>query len=124
MATVIAENEKSAEREKLVYERPEALVDVHTHYCPGCTHGTAHRIAAEVVSPSCTVELGGPARDPRLFQVTLDGDVIPRNTSRTSGWDYDETTNTITLYGPECARVESGSVMEVGVDFGCPGPLI
>jgi 2-oxoglutarate ferredoxin oxidoreductase subunit beta len=24
-------------------------VDVHTHYCPGCTHGTAHRIAAEVI---------------------------------------------------------------------------
>jgi 2-oxoglutarate ferredoxin oxidoreductase subunit beta len=43
MATGIAENEK------LVYERPEALVDIHTHYCPGCTHGTAHRIAAEVI---------------------------------------------------------------------------
>ena len=43
MATVIAENEK------LVYERPEALVDVHTHYCPGCTHGTAHRLVAEVI---------------------------------------------------------------------------
>jgi len=43
MATVIAEDEM------LVYERPEALVDIHTHYCPGCTHGTAHRIAAEVI---------------------------------------------------------------------------
>ncbi len=55
MATVSAENEKLAENEKparfekLVYERPEALVDLHTHYCPGCTHGTAHRIAAEVI---------------------------------------------------------------------------
>lgn len=38
-----------AEHEKLVYERPQALVDVHTHYCPGCTHGTAHRIVAEVL---------------------------------------------------------------------------
>lgn len=35
--------------EKIVYERPEALADVHTHYCPGCTHGTAHRLAAEVI---------------------------------------------------------------------------
>ncbi|MCA9922252.1 MAG: 2-oxoglutarate oxidoreductase [Anaerolineales bacterium] len=35
--------------EQLVYERPESLCDVHTHYCPGCTHGTAHRLVAEVL---------------------------------------------------------------------------
>jgi len=33
----------------VVYERPEALVDVSTHYCPGCTHGVAHRLVAEVI---------------------------------------------------------------------------
>jgi len=38
-----------AEHEELVYERPHALKDVHTHYCPGCTHGTAHRLVAEVL---------------------------------------------------------------------------
>ena len=38
-----------AEHEELVYQRPEALSDIHTHYCPGCTHGTAHRIVAEVI---------------------------------------------------------------------------
>ncbi len=32
-----------------VYERPESLADVVTHYCPGCTHGTAHRLIAEVL---------------------------------------------------------------------------
>ena len=35
--------------EKLVYKRPEALRDVETHYCPGCTHGIAHRLIAEVL---------------------------------------------------------------------------
>ncbi|HFE66056.1 MAG TPA: 2-oxoglutarate oxidoreductase [Chloroflexi bacterium] len=35
--------------EKLVYQRPLSLADVHTHYCPGCTHGTAHRLVAEVL---------------------------------------------------------------------------
>src|SRR5574342_695650 len=35
--------------EQLVYQRPEALSDVHTHYCPGCTHGVAHRLIAEVI---------------------------------------------------------------------------
>lgn len=39
----------SLHREKLVYERPSALSDVYTHYCPGCTHGTAHRLVAEVI---------------------------------------------------------------------------
>jgi 2-oxoglutarate ferredoxin oxidoreductase subunit beta len=33
----------------LVYERPQSLTDVHTHYCPGCTHGVAHRLIAEVM---------------------------------------------------------------------------
>ena len=35
--------------EQIVYQRPEALSDVHTHYCPGCTHGVAHRLIAEVI---------------------------------------------------------------------------
>lgn len=32
-----------------VFERPEALADVVTHYCPGCTHGVIHRLVAEVI---------------------------------------------------------------------------
>ena len=34
---------------EVVYQRPEMLVDIHTHYCPGCTHGVAHRLIAEVL---------------------------------------------------------------------------
>lgn len=34
---------------KTVYKRPESLADVPTHYCPGCTHGVAHRLVAEVL---------------------------------------------------------------------------
>lgn len=32
-----------------VYERPDSLTPVPTHYCPGCTHGIAHRLVAEVI---------------------------------------------------------------------------
>jgi 2-oxoglutarate/2-oxoacid ferredoxin oxidoreductase subunit beta len=32
-----------------VYSYPEALTHVPTHYCPGCTHGIAHRLIAEVI---------------------------------------------------------------------------
>ncbi len=35
--------------EQLVYQRPESLSNVFTHYCPGCTHGIAHRLVAEVI---------------------------------------------------------------------------
>ena len=34
---------------QLVYQRPESLAEVSTHYCPGCTHGVAHRLVAEVL---------------------------------------------------------------------------
>jgi 2-oxoglutarate ferredoxin oxidoreductase subunit beta len=41
--------ENMMDMETLVYDRPESLADVNTHYCPGCTHGVAHRLIAEVM---------------------------------------------------------------------------
>ena len=37
----------------VVFEKTKLLTDVPFHYCPGCTHGTAHRLVAE-----CIDELG------------------------------------------------------------------
>jgi 2-oxoglutarate ferredoxin oxidoreductase subunit beta len=34
---------------KVLYQRPEALLDVRTHYCAGCGHGIVHRVLAEVL---------------------------------------------------------------------------
>ncbi len=34
---------------KPVYLRPKSLTDTVTHYCPGCTHGIAHRLVAEAI---------------------------------------------------------------------------
>jgi 2-oxoglutarate ferredoxin oxidoreductase subunit beta len=34
---------------ELVYDYPESLTKADTHYCPGCTHGTIHRLIAEVL---------------------------------------------------------------------------
>jgi 2-oxoglutarate ferredoxin oxidoreductase subunit beta len=31
------------------FTRPQSLYDRPTHYCPGCTHGVAHRLVAEVI---------------------------------------------------------------------------
>lgn len=35
--------------ETVVYSTPEALTRAYTHYCPGCTHGVAQRLVAEVI---------------------------------------------------------------------------
>jgi len=34
---------------KQVFKRPESLKDVQTHFCPGCHHGTAHRLVGEAL---------------------------------------------------------------------------
>lgn len=33
----------------VVFERPRSLLDIPTHYCPGCHHGIIHRLVAEVL---------------------------------------------------------------------------
>ena len=32
-----------------VFKRPVSLKDVQTHFCPGCNHGTIHRLVAEAM---------------------------------------------------------------------------
>lgn len=34
---------------KIVFERPDSLLPVQNSYCPGCTHGVAHRLIAETM---------------------------------------------------------------------------
>jgi 2-oxoglutarate ferredoxin oxidoreductase subunit beta len=34
---------------QVVYEMPDTLTNVVTHYCPGCTHGVIQRLIAEVI---------------------------------------------------------------------------
>lgn len=37
--------------EKIIYERPKSWIEgVHTHYCPGCTHGIIHRMLCETLN--------------------------------------------------------------------------
>jgi len=39
----------AAASEELVFTRPDSLADRATHYCPGCHHGIAHRLVAELL---------------------------------------------------------------------------
>ena len=33
----------------VLFSRPESLLDVPMHYCPGCHHGLIHRLVAETM---------------------------------------------------------------------------
>ena len=35
--------------ENLVYDKPRLITDEVMHYCPGCSHGTVHKLIAEVI---------------------------------------------------------------------------
>ena len=35
--------------ENLVYVKPRLITDTVMHYCPGCSHGTVHKLIAEVI---------------------------------------------------------------------------
>ena len=36
-------------KENLVYQKTPLLTDNTMHYCPGCSHGTIHKLIAEVI---------------------------------------------------------------------------
>lgn len=42
-------NEELQQEENLIYRKSKVLTDNEFHYCPGCGHGTVHRIIAEVI---------------------------------------------------------------------------
>ena len=35
--------------ENMVYSKTPVLTDAVMHYCPGCPHGTIHKVIAEVI---------------------------------------------------------------------------
>ena len=37
------------EARRIIYQRPDILVERSTHYCPGCGHGIIHRLIAELL---------------------------------------------------------------------------
>ncbi len=45
----MAEYEVQKTQENLVYSRTKVLTDNVMHYCPGCSHGTVHKLIAEVI---------------------------------------------------------------------------
>ena len=45
----MAESEIKLIPENRVYAKPRLLTDAVMHFCPGCSHGTIHKLVAEVI---------------------------------------------------------------------------
>ena len=46
----VSRNAPDAAAGRLIYRKPDVLLDRATHYCPGCGHGVIHRLLAEVLT--------------------------------------------------------------------------
>ncbi len=81
-------------------------------------------IAGSLEVPPCTFDLAVVPEDPDKIAVFFDGEPVPRDPGHQNGWDYDAVSNQITIYGAACDELQSGSVTEVTVDYGCGGPVV
>lgn len=71
----------------------------------------------------CVFKLGKtPPDSTKIFAFFDKGTEVPRDTTKTNGWDYDPTTNTVTFYGSFCADIKAEKVKAVDVVFGCNKP--
>lgn len=41
---------------EILFQPTKGLIDVPTHYCPGCTHGVIHRLVGEVLEELDIIE--------------------------------------------------------------------
>jgi hypothetical protein len=110
-------------RMALAGERPNPLDPSRAFYSvrrPEDLGAAFDRIQASIVS--CTLAVLGTLPTDRGIAVTLDGVPLPRDPSRTEGWDFsDELEGTIVLYGDTCARaLEDASAL--ALDILCAAP--
>jgi hypothetical protein len=55
--------------------------------------------------------------------VFFDNKEVPKDPSHVNGWDYDPTTNKLTIYGQACKDLQAGKITDVDIVYGCKKPL-
>src|SRR5207302_5175985 len=50
------------------------------------------------------------------------GVAVPRDASHVTGWDSDPATSLLHFVGNACVALQSGSVNDLSIAFGCPAP--
>jgi hypothetical protein len=72
----------------------------------------------------CDYKLAKEPPDLNKIYVAVDGNLINHDASRKMGWDYNQTTGRLTLYGGACDVVQKSSRPNVQIVYGCPDPSI
>ncbi len=70
---------------------------------------------------SCSYTLDQVPEDLSDLYVYEDDTAIDRDATHMNGWDYDPSNGTLTFYGAACDALESGSVTDLNIVYGCPG---
>ncbi|MGA9524471.1 MAG: VWA domain-containing protein [Myxococcaceae bacterium] len=68
----------------------------------------------------CEFKLATTPPDPASLYVYVNGDLQNRDPSKQSGWELNQATNRITLYGATCEKVASHPDSKVSIVYGCP----
>ncbi|MCA9625101.1 MAG: VWA domain-containing protein, partial [Myxococcales bacterium] len=75
-------------------------------------------IAVSVIS--CQIHLDMAPQVPDGVSVFIDGQEVPRDKTKTNGWDYtDDTYLTIELYGMACNELQNGDEHQLTATFEC-----
>ena len=83
---------------------------------PGALDAAIGEVVKNAVS--CTFQLNDTPPDPDKIYAYFDGTAVDADPG--NGWTYDAATDTVTFHGTSCESLQSGSVKNVSVVFGCP----
>lgn len=73
----------------------------------------------------CDFKLAQVPPDPSKIYVYVNGQQIPRDTTKKVGWDYNGPANDrLTLYGTVCDAVANNPGAKVQILYGCPDPTL
>ena len=72
----------------------------------------------------CSVVLSKVPGDITQLYVGINQQIVQRDPTHVTGWDYDSATNRVTLYGPACDALANTAGARLSVQYGCPDGMI
>lgn len=102
------------------HPNPDPVTDVYLSTDGPTLQAALDMIASSVIG--CEFALATPPENLDELYVFLDDEMVPRDTTKANGWDYDEATKQVAFFGPPCDGLRDGSLTDIDVVFGCPEP--
>jgi hypothetical protein len=72
----------------------------------------------------CSFQLTQTPADVSKLSIAINGQLVPHDPARVSGWDYEAATNRVTLYGPACDALANTAGAQLSVVYGCADDFI